>query len=136
MGKDKKSTEQIRLSGSIALSKLQHVTEKRKGKKGKKVECLIIPLKNNYLVKDKDTGAIYMEVNVIYKPDGDDYDRNGFISQSVSSKLWKAADEEEQQKMKNTPILGSIKDWGSGNNKSDDDSGSHGEIDEDDDLPF
>lgn len=134
--KNKKSNdEQIRLSGGIALSKLKHVLMKKKNKKGKKIEGIFIPLNLNYLTKGKDGTGVYMDVNVVYVPKGDQYDQNGFISQSVNSKLWKEAEAKEQEKMKKTPILGSIKDWGS-SYESDDNSGNAGDIDEEDDLPF
>lgn len=131
------NTEQITMTGSIALSKLQHVMMKKKGKKGKKIECIVIPLDANFLSKGKDGKGIYMDVRVIYKPGGDDFDQNGFISQTVGSKLFKDAKPKEQEKMRKTPILGSIKNWDAPTGGGNDNSGSAGsDIDESDDLPF
>ena len=144
MGKDKKkkekkssSTEQRTFSGSLALSKLKHVIMKKKNKKGKKIKMICIPIDANFLIEGKE-GAVYMPIRVIAKNEEDQFGQHGFISQSVDSKMWKAADDELQEKMRDTPILGGIKDWGFEDKSSDDSSGSmaDGEIDEDDDLPF
>ena len=142
MGKNKKekkssSTEQRTFSGSLALSKLKHVIMKKKNKKGKKIKMICIPIDANFLIEGKE-GAVYMPIRVIAKNEEDQFGQHGFISQSVDSKMWKAADDELQEKMRDTPILGGIKDWGFEDKSSDDSSGSmaDGEIDEDDDLPF
>ena len=124
------------MTGSIALSKLQHVMMTKKGKKGK-VEGIFIPVDANFLTKAKDGSGLYMDVRVIYKPGGDDYDQNGFISQSVNSTLYKEAKDKVKEKMGKTPILGSIKNWDAPSKGGNDNSGSAGApVDENDDLPF
>lgn len=125
--------EQIRYSGSLALSKLVHVRMKKKGKKGKKVDCLIIPIKANYLVEGKE-GAVYMPISVVIKPETDQHGQDGFVGQQADTKVWKAADKKEQKKINDLPILGSIKNFGAGGGNAA--SGSAGEVGEDDDLPF
>jgi hypothetical protein len=132
-----KSAGNKNYSGSIALTKMKHVMMNKKGKKGKKIECIVIPVKANYLVAGKD-GAWYMPIRVIIRAEEDDYGQNGFISQSVDTKVWKDASEEEQAKMSELPILGNIKDFTKGSGSSDDSSGSAAKeaIDEEDDLPF
>lgn len=142
-GKDKKKKSapkksssnagQVKYSGSIALTKLVHVRMKKKNKKGKKIDCLVIPIEQNYLnVKDD---AVYLPLNVVTKAEQDEFGQNGFLGQSVDSKMWKEASEKEQEKMRKLPILGNIKNWDS-QPSANDTSGSAGEVEEDDDLPF
>lgn len=136
--------ETTKYSGSIALTKLQHVMMNKKNKKGKKIQCLVIPIEANYLTigKDKDSGkpngAIYMNVSVITKTPQDDFGQNGFIGQNADSETYKAAKDKEKEKMKKLPILGNIKNWDDSKDPSaGHNSGSAGsDIDEDDDLPF
>lgn len=126
------STEK-KLSGSIALTKLQHVIMEKKGKTGM-VRGLFIPIDANLLV-EKD-GAVYMSVNVNYKSEQDTYGQNGFISKTTDSKIWKDLDEAGKENAKKlSPILGNIKDW---EGSSNDTSGAavSGVVDEEDDLPF
>ena len=123
-------------SGSIALSKLQHVVMKLKGKKDKKVEGLFIPIEKNYLVKG-DNGAYYLNVNVIAKSPQDEHGQNGFISQT-GNKKWSECSEKEQEKFRALPILGSIKNFEDvkGGNDTSGKQGDKDTYDEDDDLPF
>lgn len=143
--KDKKQKKQktsntefeiTKYSGSIALSKLKHVMMTKKGKKGKKIKGLFIPLKENYLVEG-DEGAVYMNVNVIAKSPQDDFGQNGFISQN-GNKKWSEASEEEQDAFKALPILGNIKNFedSKGGNDTSGKQGDQDEYDEEDDLPF
>ena len=145
-GKKSSSKPQVggqrKFSGSLALTKLQHVIMNKKGKKGKKVECIVIPVDANYIergMKDgKPTGALYLNISVITRTEEDDYGQHGFVGQNVSSKAWKDAKDKEKEKMGKLPILGNIKDFAF--DKSDyvaDTGGSAGSaIDEEDDLPF
>lgn len=138
----KQAGGQRKFSGSIALTKLEHVILKKKNKKGEEIECLLIPIDKNYMERgvDKDgkaTGAIYLNVNVITKTEEDDFKQHGFIGQSVSSKMWKNAKDKEKEKMGKLPILGNIKDFSfNSEDYNADTKGSAGTIDEEDDLPF
>jgi len=126
---------QKKFSGSIALTKLTHVIMTKKNKKGKEIRGLFIPIKDNCLVEGKE-GAIYMAVTVVTKTPQDDYGQNGFIAQN-GNKKWSEASEKEKEIFKALPILGNIKDFeDSKGTSSNDTSGSKGDIDEDDDLPF
>lgn len=122
-------------SGSIALSKLKHVIMKKKNKKGKKIECLVIPIDENYFVRGKD-GAIYMPIRIITKEEQDEYGQNGFIVQSVDSKVWKDANEKKKEKLNKLPIIGNIKDFTSGGSSNAASGKAGKDIGEDDDLPF
>ena len=128
---------QRKFSGSIALTKLTHAVMTKKNKKGKKIDCLVIPIDQNYLVRGKE-GALYMPISVITRSEEDQYGQHGFIGQNADSKAYKAADEDEKEKMAKLPILGNIKDFGAVSGGSNNDtSGNAGSFNEDeDDLPF
>lgn len=129
------SGETTKYSGGIALTKLKHVIMTKKGKKGKKVKGLFIPIEQNYLVEGKE-GAVYMNINVIARSEQDEYGQNGFIAQN-GNKPWSKCSDEEKETFKSLPILGNIKNFESEkSSESKDTSGSMGEFDEDDDLPF
>ncbi len=98
------------LSGSIAITKLKHTIRKFKNKAGKEVECLVIPINLNHMVKGKED-ACYLPVRVFVREEADEYGQHGFISQSVDSKKWKEASEQQRQEYKDLPILGNIKDF-------------------------
>ena len=98
------------LSGSIAITKLKHTIRKYKNKAGKEIECLVIPIGVNHMVRGKES-ACYLPVRVIVRDEADDYGQHGFISQSVDSKTWKEASEQQRGEFKDLPILGNIKDF-------------------------
>lgn len=121
------------LSGSIALTKLQHVIMEKKGKSGM-VKGLFIPINAN-LLTEKD-GAVYMAVNVKFKSEQDQYGQNGFISKTTESKIWKELDDAGKEAAKAlSPILGNLKDFSGGGNDSAG-AASATVLDESDDLPF
>ena len=127
-------SEDRKLSGSIALTKLVHVMMDKKGQGGKMVRGIFIPIEANMLVeKDK---AVYMSVNVNFKTEQDTYGHNGFISKTTDSNIWKGLDEEGKKKAKEiSPILGNIKDWSATPNDTAG-AASPDVLGEDDDLPF
>ncbi len=127
-------SEDRKLSGSIALTKLVHVMMDKKGQGGKLVRGVFIPLEANMLVeKDK---AVYISVNVNFKSEQDQYGQNGFISKTTDSKIWKALDEDGKKKAQDlSPILGNIKDWSTAANDTAG-AASPDVLGEDDDLPF
>lgn len=98
------------LSGSIALTKLISYRTTMNNKKGEPVEVLVLPLAANHLVSGKE-GAVYMPVRVYTKDEEDQYGQHGFISQSVDSKVYKEATEEQREEYKKLPILGNLKDF-------------------------
>lgn len=119
------------MTGSIALTKLVHVMKKAKSGQ----MCMVIPVDDNYLEKDKD-GNYYIPIRVNYMPEGDKFNQNGFIAKSIPSKVYKAADDKKKEEFKeHTPILGSIKDW-SADNTPNAVGQALGPDDDDDDLPF
>lgn len=138
----KKTGNQITLNSSIALDRLIHVVMKKKNKKGKKIRCLVIPIKENLL--EVDDYGIHLPIRIIYRPEQDEKTKqNGFVSKTIGSNTYKNASDKQKEQWKDfdnkktqkqTPILGNIKDWGSNSSKSQ--AASAKDIGEDDDLPF
>jgi len=118
-------------SGSIALSKLVHA----KFKTAKGADAIIIPIAMNNLIVGKD-GAIYMPIKVISKTEEDQYGQHGFIAQSVDSKVYSAATDEQKEVYKKLPILGNIKDFSGSSNDSSGAMSTESFNEESDDLPF
>jgi hypothetical protein len=123
------------LSGSIALTKLQHVVMEKKGKSGM-IKGLFVPLDANMLSID-DKGAVYMPVNVKVRSEADQYGQHGFVSKTIDSKIYKTLDEAGKAKAKElSPILGNIKDFNIGSSNDNDGAMASGVVSEEDDLPF
>jgi hypothetical protein len=123
-----------KLSGSIALTKLQHVIMEKKGKTGM-VRGVFIPIEANLLTEKE--GAVYMAVNVNFKSEQDKYGQNGFISKTTDSKIWKELDEAGKKAAQElSPILGNIKDFSGGSSNDTAGAASATVVTEDDDLPF
>ena len=76
-----------------------------------------------------------MPVRVLARSEQDDYGQNGFISQSVDSKVYKDASDEQKEEFKKLPILGNIKDFSSNSGESNTVEESDN-TDFNDDLPF
>lgn len=130
------------LTGSIEITKLICVKTTRKGKDGKDVEGLFIPLDINHIEEiikkeegkpDASTGRYILNVRVNYRPETDTYGQNGFIAKSLPSDVYKENKDNKDFLNKNQPILGNLKDWSQGRN---DDVPPPPVIDESSDLPF
>lgn len=118
-------------SGSLALTKLKSaIITTKKGAK-----AIVIPLEANYLI-EKD-GAIYLPISVIAKEQEDQYGQHGFISQSVSSEVYKELGKDKVKELA-LPILGNIKDFGNGGNDSSGATEIEGVVnpEEDENFPF
>lgn len=126
---------QRRLSGSIALTKLIHVPMEVTGKSGNKVKGIFIPIPQNHLFEGKE-GALYANINVVIKDEEDQYGQHGFISQTVDSKIYKAATDTEKEEFKKLPILGNLKDFSGGGNDSSGAASTNVFTPDSDDLPF
>lgn len=144
------SKEEQRLTGGIALTKLVHVVLDKKGKGGKKVRGLFIPIEQNMLIvgAEKDGNSpVYMNIALNLKPEKDSHGNNGFITKGIDikanfdGKTWKELSDEDKEKVKElTPILGNVKIWErNGGSTAADNSGNAGGgevFEDDDDLPF
>lgn len=123
-------SNQKNYAGSIALTKLQSaiITTKEGAK------CILIPINANYLT-EKD-GAVYMNCNVVVREEVDRYGQNGFIAQKLDSETYKSLGKEKANEIK-LPILGNIKDFGTGGNDAAGTTHIAEPINpEEDDLPF
>jgi len=127
--------EDRNLSGSIALTKLQHVIMEKDGKDGKKIKGIFLPIEVNMLTEKE--GAVYMAVNVKVKAEEDQYKQHGFISKTTDSKLWKSLDEAGKKRAKEiSPILGSIKDFDFSGANDTAGAAASGTVKETDELPW
>ena len=137
----KKNPEIVRtLTGSIDLTKLVHKKTKLEGKKGKKVKGVFIPFDANF-IEVHDNGSLYVGVRVQVKDGPDEYNHHAFIGHSVTSQVYKDASDKEREKMKNTNILGNLRDfdWKDGeesSSKKKKKKKGKKDDDENDDLPF
>lgn len=135
-----------RLTGTLGLTRLIHVRMKKKGKDGKEVEGLFIPIEQNYLEKieydgkDGKVHEVVMHVGVVIKSETDERGQDGFVSKGIPSKVYKEATDEQKESLKAVqPILGNLKDWGRGSSNQappSNDVGSGQVYSDDDDLPF
>lgn len=137
------------LSGQISLTRMTHVIMEKKGKGGKKVRGLFIPIEKNLLeeieYETKDKGKVkevVIPVSIVVKPETDDRGQDGFIGKNVPNEIYKNASDKEKEDFKQyTPILGNLKDWSRGGGSSapqvsDAGGGEVFDADSDDDLPF
>lgn len=119
------------LSGSLALTKLQSaIITTKKGAK-----CILLPIESNYFT-EKD-GAVYLNISVIVREEADKYGQNGFISQKLDTAKYKELGAEKAKEI-TLPILGNIKDFGSGGNDTAGTTEIQGQVnpEESDDLPW
>lgn len=131
------------LSGSIALTKLKHIRMNGKGKGGKVIPGIFIPIEANKLIEGKPAEdgsvAVYIPIRVLYNEEQDKNGQNGFIAKSVSTDEYKAAktDAEKEALKEYQPILGNVKEF-TQNSTSQDTAGAadSGVYDPDDELPF
>lgn len=141
------------LNGTIALDRLIHVPMEKKGKDGKPVKGIFIPLKHNlleevsYQTQSGPVNEIQLPVRIIVKSETDDRGQDGFISKAIGSKEYKAASAEKQAQYKDynneetkklTPILGNIKDFSGGGAPANQNQAASAEVidADEDDLPF
>lgn len=121
------------ITGSINLGKLKSAIMKIKNKKGELVECVVIPIDANYLVRGKD-GAAYLNIigyDMEQKPNRKD---THMVKQSVPKEHFEKFTEEQK---KEVPILGNLILWGSTSNTNGFESDSDSEPQQgNDDLPF
>lgn len=118
-------------AGSLALTKLKSaIITTKKGNR-----AIVLPIDDNFLV-EKD-GSVYLPISIFAKDEQDQYGQNGFISQSVSSEVYKELGKEKVKEL-GLPILGNFKHFA---NNANDSAGAtvinHAtDPEEDDDLPF
>jgi hypothetical protein len=95
------------ISIKINLAALKAVRRSEKGTSGM-VDCLIIPVENNYLFKGKN-GALYLDVIAFeLKNRKEGQNDTHLLKQSLPSEVFKKMTDEEK---KDTPILGNATVW-------------------------
>ena len=136
-----------RYSGSIVPTKLKHVKMIAKGKGGKPVKGIFIPIEVNYMTEGRlqkdDQGKeiassepLYLSVDIVVFNERSDRGQDGMICHKLDSKTYKELGKEEAQKI-NLPILGNIKNFA--NKTGNDTSGDVADgktFESDDELPF
>lgn len=121
------------LNGSIAISKLKHdVLNVKYG--NKKIKGIFLPIDKNHISEVKD--AFYLPVRVIIYPDENEYGQHGMIAQSVDSKKYKEASEEQKEVFKKLPIIANLKDFYYNPDNSGKMEEGSPEVEPQDDLPF
>lgn len=121
------------LNGSIAISKLRHdVLDVKYGKKN--IRGIFLPIDQNHIAEVKD--AFYLPVRVIIYPEENEYGQHGMIAQSVDSKKYKEASEEQKEEFKKLPIIANLKDFYFNPDNSGKMEGETPEVEPQDDLPF
>src|SRR5699024_3594725 len=128
------------MNGSLNLEKLVHKKKKMKGKDGKPIDIIILPVEaNHFYVGEKSTN---LNFRLVIHDEPDQYDNDGFISKQVPMKLmfgdkkWKdLTDDEKQKKNDAEPILGNFRGFGGGNTNAGYESAEVMD-DDDDDLMF
>ncbi len=124
------------LNGSIAISKLKHdVINVKYG--DKKIPGIFLPIDQNYMVSGK-TGAFYIPIRVILYDQENKHGQHGMIAQSVDSKVYKEASDEEKENFRSLPIIANLKDFTDFNNDAAGkiEMGEANPEDQSDDLPF
>jgi len=117
------------IGGKINLSKLVSVITTRKGKDGKEIEGIFIPIENNHLFKSKETKNVYLDL-IAFELKDPKHDDTHLVKQSLPKDVREAMSEEEK---KEQPIIGNlntkISGGGSGETASE-------EVGPEDNLPF
>ena len=116
------------IGGKINLSKLVSVITTRKGKDGKEIEGIFIPIANNHLFKS-DKGNVYLDIIAFDLKDTSQGDTH-LVKQSLPKDVREAMPDEEQ---KAQPIIGNLKTNLSGGGSGEEAAVEAGP---DDDLPF
>jgi len=121
------------ITGSINLAALKYVNMEKKGKDGKPLKGMFIPLEANYL-QEHSSGGVYLNIVGFEMKEVKDYATH-IVKQSFSKKERELMEEEI---LKNLPILGNLK-TNSGPVSGADNNAANGDVfdsETDDDLPF
>ena len=99
------------ISLKLNLTQMKHVRRDMSGKNGKKIDCLIIPIDENGLIKGEK--GVYFNITAIeikdrsnFKPDQKD---THLLKQSYPTEIYSQMSDEQKNSQ---PILGNAIDWG------------------------
>jgi hypothetical protein len=95
------------ISIKLNLKQLKHVQKTFKSKKGKKVECLVIPIVENDLFSGEK--GVYLDLTAfeIKNKVGDSKDTH-LIKQSLKKELYESMTDEQKHAM---PVMGNLVEW-------------------------
>ena len=116
-----------RISGKINLTDLVSVLTSRKGKDGKMIEGVFIPIENNNLFKS-DKGNVYMDFTSFPLKSPKEGGDTHVVKLSVPKDLFEAMTDDQKSEI---PLIGNIKVWEGGAQEKD-----VPETGPEDDLPF
>ena len=123
----------MNISIKLNLAALKAVRRMEKGKSGE-VDCLIIPIKDNFLFEGKN-GALYLDCTAFeFKEKKDDRKDTHLVKQSYPAEVFKAMSDEDKRA---TPIIGNCTVW-TGDKSPNGSAVENGapRIEPKDDLPF
>jgi len=120
------------ITGSVNLAALKYVLMEKKGKEGKQVKGMFIPITQNHL-QEHESGGIYLNLVAFDMKEPKDWATH-IVKQSLKKEVREAMSDEEQKAI---PILGNLK-AGSSEPQAQDNKASDEVFDAegDDDLPF
>ena len=118
------------IGGKLNLAKLIHVNMVKKGKDGKDVKCLVIPIEQNHLYEGKD-GNVYIDLIAFALKEPKD-NQTHLVKQSLPKEVREAMSEEERN---DQPIIGSL-NIDIGHKEVPNDAADGKTLAETDDLPF
>ena len=93
------------ITGSINLAALKYVLMEKKGKEGKSIKGMFIPIEANNL-QEHEKGGIYLNIVAFDMKEPKDWATH-IVKQSLKKEVREAMSEEEQKAI---PILGNLKD--------------------------
>jgi len=92
------------ITGSVNLAALKYVLMEKKGKEGKPVKGMFIPITQNHL-QEHESGGIYLNLVAFDMKEPKDWATH-IVKQSLKKEVREAMSEEEQKAI---PILGNLK---------------------------
>lgn len=119
------------IGGKLNLAKLTHVLMNKKGKGGKDVKGLFIPIEQNHLFEGKD-GNVYLDLIAFDLKEPKD-NQTHLVKQSLPKDVRDKMSKEEQN---DQPIIGSLNTSMGRKEEPNNAAGKGVVVDENDDLPF
>ena len=98
------------LTGQFNYSGMEHFITNVKSKSGEMIECVVLPLKSNYIEKTEKNGQVYLNQGIAIYDVAPEKQKNGNTN---TIKLYPKKEVREALKAagKYTPYLGNLKNW-------------------------
>jgi len=97
------------LTGSLSYSGMEHIIKTLPGKNGP-IECVILPLESNYIVKTVKDGNTYLNQGIAIYEVAPEKQKNG-NTHTIKINPAKEIRDALKAAGKYTPYLGNLKDW-------------------------